>query len=131
MSSSAGNQAVLVSAGADLVGPQGIRISERVSTESVGARRMCAAFVGLGPGERTAVHHHDGEETVVLLTAGSCEVFSGDDLAGRVVMRSGDVLFIPAGCVHRVAAGAQGFTAFEVRTGGADRTVVVTAGEPG
>ncbi|WP_331767115.1 cupin domain-containing protein [Embleya sp. NBC_00896] len=120
------NEAVLVPAGADLVGAQGVRISERVSAATVGAGRLCGFFAELGPGEHTAVHHHDGEETIVLLTAGSCDVFSGKALTHRVHMRVGDVVFIPSGCVHRVEAGPEGFTVFEVRSGHVDRTVVLT-----
>ncbi|MGW1991598.1 cupin domain-containing protein [Embleya sp. NPDC001921] len=119
------NQAVLVPPGADVVGAQGIRISERVSAATVGAGRLCGFFATLGPGERTAVHHHEDEETIVLLTAGSCDVFSGEGLTGGVRMRVGDVVFIPAGCVHQVLAGPHGFTVFEVRSGATDRTVVV------
>ncbi|WP_078980232.1 hypothetical protein [Embleya scabrispora] len=118
-------KAVLVPAGADLVGAQGVRISERVSTATVGSARLCGFFATLGPGERTAVHHHAEEETVVLLTAGSCDVFSGAGLSGGVHMRVGDVVFIPSGCVHQVLAGPHGFTAFEVRSGGMDRTELV------
>lgn len=119
------NQAVLVPPGADLVGAQGVRISERVSAATVGAGRLCGFFATLGPGERTAVHHHEDEETIVLLTAGSCDVFSGEGLTGGVRMRVGDVVFIPSGCVHQVLAGPHGFTVFEVRSGATDRTVVV------
>lgn len=64
---------------------------------SAPGREVVQAIVAIDPGVTAARHSHPGEEIVYVL-AGELEY----RLEGRapVVLRQGDVLFIPAGTVH-------------------------------
>ncbi|MFE2856714.1 cupin domain-containing protein [Streptomyces lavendulae] len=121
---STGRAVVVGAAGVDYVGHQGINISPRISAAS-GAERLCAFYVWLEPGAETVTHHHTDEETVVLVLKGSNELLSGDDLTDRLQVSSGDLVFIPAGCPHKVVAGPEGAYALEVRSGNAENSVVM------
>ncbi|RSS81162.1 cupin domain-containing protein [Streptomyces sp. WAC06614] len=108
----------------DYVGAQGMKISPRISADT-GAERLCAFYVCLEAGAETAMHHHCAEETVVLVLEGSNELWFGDRLEETVEVNTGDLVFIPAGCPHKVLAGPDGVTALEIRSGAMENTVVV------
>lgn len=67
---------------------------------SVPGREVVQVLVGIGPGVVAANHHHPGEE-IVYVVEGALEY----RLEGRapVVVKAGEVLFIPYGVNHEVA----------------------------
>jgi quercetin dioxygenase-like cupin family protein len=64
---------------------------------SVPGREVIQSKVELDPGVTSVVHRHPGEEIIYVLE-GSLE-YAVEGMA-PVVLKSGDVLFIPAGKVH-------------------------------
>ncbi len=66
---------------------------------SVAGREVLQVLVEFGPGVEAANHSHPGEE-LVYVTAGALEYH----LDGRapVVLKAGEVLFIPTGVAHSV-----------------------------
>ncbi|GAA5069070.1 cupin domain-containing protein [Lysobacter panacisoli] len=67
---------------------------------SVPGREVVQVLVGIDPGVVAANHHHPGEE-IVYVVEGTLEY----RLEGRapVVVKAGEVLFIPYGVNHEVA----------------------------
>ena len=66
---------------------------------SVPGREVIQTIVELGPGVTSSRHTHPGEEIVYVLEGAPLEY----EVEGRpaVTLRPGDVLFIPAGTIHR------------------------------
>ncbi|MFE5827700.1 cupin domain-containing protein [Streptomyces erythrochromogenes] len=111
--------------GGDYVAAQGMNVSPRISA-ATGANRLCAFYVSLEAGAETAVHHHSNEETVVLVLEGNNKVWFGDGLEEVVEVHTGDLVFIPARCPHKVLAGPQGVTALEIRSGAMETTALMS-----
>ena len=65
---------------------------------SVPGREIIQTIVELGPGVTSSRHTHPGEEVVYVLEGAPLEY----EVEGKppVTLKSGDVLFIPAGAVH-------------------------------
>jgi quercetin dioxygenase-like cupin family protein len=80
--------------------PAGItRIDLQRHDLSVPGREVVQTIVELGPGVASSRHTHPGEEIVYVLEGAPLEY----ELEGQppVVLKPGEVLFIPAGTVHR------------------------------
>ena len=53
------------------------------------------------PGQRTKAHVHERHETAFYMLSGDeLEMWSGDELQYRDMMRPGDYLYIPANVLH-------------------------------
>ena len=72
-----------------------------ISAESVGAKVLWLGIVTLPPGQRTKAHVHERHETAFYMMSGDeVELWTGDQLQFRDIVRTGDYLFIPANVLH-------------------------------
>ena len=104
----------VVSAAPAYGGKQGLDYSPGVSAETVDSRALWLGSVELPPGGRTNAHIHERHESAFYMVSGdTVEVWTGDRLERREVMRPGDYLYIPPGLAH-VAANRSETAAFFV-----------------
>jgi uncharacterized RmlC-like cupin family protein len=54
----------------------------------------------LQPGDRAKAHLHENHETAIYLLEGESEMWYGDRLEHHVVVRQGEMVYIPAGVPH-------------------------------
>jgi uncharacterized RmlC-like cupin family protein len=81
-------------------GRQGVELSTGVSASTAGSQALCMHLVIIPPGTRGTPHMHDGHETAIWISAGEVEVWHGDGLTDRTVLRAGDFLYVPPGMPH-------------------------------
>jgi len=62
-----------------------------ISKQLVGAERIWAGYVELGPGLVSAVHHHGEAESVIYVISGRARFFSGDRLDSAHEAGPGDL----------------------------------------
>ena len=79
-------------------GPDGL--ASGVTSQSAGAQGLCLNLVMIPPGSRGMPHFHDGHETAIYTVSGQTEVWHGDGLVKRTVVRAGDFMYIPPGTPH-------------------------------
>lgn len=91
---------VLVRPGASYEGKQGLTYGQGVFAENTGATGLCMHTLEIPPGGRAKAHVHQGHETAIYLIRGEVEVWHGEGLSQRSVMRPGDFFYIPAGVPH-------------------------------
>ncbi|PKQ07152.1 MAG: cupin [Alphaproteobacteria bacterium HGW-Alphaproteobacteria-10] len=82
------------------VGKQGLTYRSGVSAETAGATALCMHVLTLQPGERAMAHLHKSHETAIYMASGVSEMFYGDRLEHHLVLREGEMLYIPAGAPH-------------------------------
>jgi len=72
-----------------------------ISSESVGAKALWLGIATIPPGQRTKAHVHERHETAFYMLSGDeLELWTGDQLQYRDVVRPGDYLYIPANVLH-------------------------------
>lgn len=72
-----------------------------ISAETVGAEALWLGIVTLTPGQRTKAHVHARHETAFYMLSGDeVEMWSGEALRYRDIIRAGDYLFIPPNVPH-------------------------------
>ena len=94
------DRATVIRAVTEYTGAQGPRYGGGVSAETVGSRGLWFGKVTIGPSGRTKAHLHERHETAILVLSGSCEVYSGRDLAARDAAGQGEYIYIPANVSH-------------------------------
>jgi uncharacterized RmlC-like cupin family protein len=94
--------ASVVRAGESYHGKQGLDYTPGVSAQSVGSQAIWLGSVTLPPhGGRTKAHLHENHETALYLISGDeAELWSGEQLEHREIVRAGDYVYIPAGVPH-------------------------------
>ena len=60
-----------------------------VSSQSAGARGLCLHLVTIPPGTRGVPHVHDGHDSAIYTVSGETEVWHGEGLMQRTVVRAG------------------------------------------
>ena len=96
-----GRKAVVVKGGEAYRAEQGSDYRPGISAETVGATALWLGVATISPGQRTKAHVHERHETAFYMLSGDeLEMWSGDDLQYRDVMRPGDYLYIPANTLH-------------------------------
>lgn len=65
------------------------------------ASGMWAGTFRVQPGERTGIHHHGAQETVVYVLAGESLVRWGERGEHSATVRAGDFVHVPAWVVHQ------------------------------
>ena len=96
-----GGKAVVVKGGEGYRAEQGSDYLPGISSEAVGATALWLGMASLPPGKRTKAHVHERHETAFYMLSGDeMEMWSGDELQYRDVMRAGDYLYIPANVLH-------------------------------
>lgn len=72
-----------------------------ISAETVGAKALWLGMATIQPGQRTKAHVHELHETAFYMLSGEeLELWTGDQLQFRDVVRPGDYLYIPANMLH-------------------------------
>ena len=90
----------VVRPGHTYVGKQGFTYGAGASADTVGAEHICMNVLPMPPGARAKAHYHDRIETIAFMLEGDCTVYYGDRLQHRVLVRTGDQIFIPADVPH-------------------------------
>ena len=93
-------QVVVIRSGGSYDGKQGMNLAAGVSSRSAGARALCLHLVTIPPGTRGVPHAHDGHESAIYTVSGETEVWHGDGLVQRTVVRAGDFMYVPPGTPH-------------------------------
>ena len=88
-------------AGETYAGKQGFDYAGGISAESAGATGLCMVVLTIPPGQRAKAHKHEGHETAIYALSGESVMWWGERLENRMVVREGDMLYIPAGVPHR------------------------------
>jgi uncharacterized RmlC-like cupin family protein len=96
----AASKASVVRAGAKYRSEQGSDYEPGVSAETVSSKVLFLGVVTLPPGARTRAHVHERHETALYLLDGELELWTGDQLQHREVVRPGDYIFIPENVLH-------------------------------
>jgi uncharacterized RmlC-like cupin family protein len=81
-------------------GKQGLRYFEGISTQTVGASGICMHILTMPPGTRAKAHLHEAHETAIYVLSGEVHTWYGDELEHHIVVRAGDLFYIPAGVPH-------------------------------
>jgi uncharacterized RmlC-like cupin family protein len=91
---------VIVRSGQNYDGKQGVSLSSGVTRQSAGAHALCLHLVMIPPGTRGMPHFHAGHESAIYTVSGETEVWHGDGLLKRTVVRAGDFMYVPPGIPH-------------------------------
>jgi uncharacterized RmlC-like cupin family protein len=91
---------IVIRAGGSYDGKQGMSLATGVSRQSAGAQGLCLHLVTIPPGTRGVPHVHDGHESAIYTVCGETEVWHGEGLMQRTVVRAGDFMYVPPGIPH-------------------------------
>ena len=95
------DRGVVVKGSDGYVAEQGSEYLPGISAETVGAKSIWLGVATIPPGVRTKAHVHECHETAFYMLSGDeLELWTGDQLQHRDVVRPGDYLFIPAQVLH-------------------------------
>jgi uncharacterized RmlC-like cupin family protein len=112
-------------------GRQVASLTSGVSSRSAGAQALCLHLIMIPPGTRGMPHFHAGHESAVYTVSGETEVWHGDGLIKRTVVRAGDFMYIPPGTPHlTVNRGDVTAIAIVARTDPGERESAVTVELP-
>ena len=100
MTANAPAEVIIIRAGGSYDGKQGMSLATGVSSRSAGARGLCLHLVTIPPGTRGVPHVHDGHESAIYTVSGETEVWHGEGLVQRTVVRAGDFMYVPPGIPH-------------------------------
>ena len=81
-------------------GKQGFDYVEGITAEVVGAKAICMMLLTIPPGGRAKAHMHASHETAIYMLAGEADTWYGERLEKHVVVKAGDMFYIPAGMPH-------------------------------
>src|ERR1700752_2257612 len=95
-----GGEVVVIRAGGSYDGKQGMNLATGVTSRSAGARALCLHLVMIPPGTRGVPHVHDGHESAIYTVSGETEVWHGEGLHHRTVVKAGDFMYVPPGTPH-------------------------------
>jgi uncharacterized RmlC-like cupin family protein len=93
-------KASVVKAGAKYQSEQGSDYEPGVSAETVKSKVLFLGVVTLPPGARTRAHVHERHETALYLLDGELELWTGNQLQHRDLVRPGDYIYIPENVLH-------------------------------
>lgn len=71
-----------------------------INSQTAGARAPCLRLVLIPPGTRGMPHFHADHESAIYTVSGETEIWHGDGLVKRTVMRAGDFMYVPPGTPH-------------------------------
>ena len=91
---------VIVRSGDNYDGRQGVALAAGISSQTAGSRALCLHLVMIPPGTRGMPHYHAEHESAIYTVSGETEVWHGDGLAQRTVVRAGDFMYVPPGTPH-------------------------------
>src|SRR5258705_13962751 len=93
-------EVIVIRSGGSYDGKQGMRLATGVSSRSAGAQALCLHLVTIPPGTRGVPHLHEGHESAIYTVSGETEVWYGEGLMQRTVVRAGDFMYVPPGIPH-------------------------------
>ena len=79
------------------------RVTDQISRRLVTGERMMLAHVYLDKGSVVPKHSHENEQLTYILE-GALHFWIGEDQAEEIVVRAGEVLWIPSNVPHRALA---------------------------
>ena len=124
-------EVVIIRPGGSYDGRQGVTLAAGVSSRSAGARALCLHLVTIPPGTRGIPHLHDGHESAIYALRGETEMWHGERLRHRSVVRAGDFMYVPPGVPHLpVNRGDVTTVAVVARTDPQEQESVVTLSLP-
>jgi len=100
MAIDAPGEVIIIRASGSYEGKQGMSLATGVSSRSAGSRALCLHLVTIPPGTRGVPHVHDGHESAIYTVSGETEVWHGEGLRHRSVVRAGDFMYVPPGIPH-------------------------------
>jgi uncharacterized RmlC-like cupin family protein len=81
-------------------GKQGFSYFEGIARETVGSTGICMHLLTIPPGGRAKAHMHASHETAIYVLSGETDTWFGERLEHHVVVREGEMFYIPAGVPH-------------------------------
>ena len=93
-------EVIVIRSGSSYEGRQGVSLATGVSNRSAGARALCLHLVTIPPRTRGVPHRHQGHESAIYTVSGETEVWYGEGLRHRTVVRAGDFMYVPPGIPH-------------------------------
>jgi uncharacterized RmlC-like cupin family protein len=81
-------------------GKQGFSYLAGIAAETVGSSGICMHLLTIPPGGRAKAHMHESHETAIYVLSGETHTWYGDRLEHHVVVKAGDLFYIPAGVPH-------------------------------
>jgi uncharacterized RmlC-like cupin family protein len=77
-----------------------MRRQAAISKTLVGAEKIWVGYAELGPGMRSAVHHHGAAESAIYVLSGRARFLMGD--RGEIVLEAGagDFVWVPPQAIH-------------------------------
>ncbi|QLL63835.1 cupin domain-containing protein [Sinorhizobium mexicanum] len=100
MSRSSNSGCRVVRPGDTYAGKQGLNYFEGIAAETVGSKGICMHLLTIPPGARAKAHLHESHETAIYVLAGEAHTWFGDRLEEHVVVKEGEMFYIPAGVPH-------------------------------
>ena len=90
----------IVRPGSTYAGKQGLNYFQGIAAETVGSTGICLHLLTIPPGARAKAHRHEAHETAIYVLSGEVHTWFGDRLEEHVIVRAGDMFYIPAGVPH-------------------------------
>ena len=90
----------LIQSGAAFEGAHGLSYFAGIASETVGSQWICMHVLEIPPGAKAKAHFHEKHETAIYMLEGEAEMLWGEKLQHKMVVRPGDLLYIPAGVPH-------------------------------
>lgn len=81
-------------------GKQGLSYFAGIAAESVGSTGICMHLLTMPPGARAKAHLHESHETAIYMLSGEAHTWYGDLLENHVIVKAGEMMYIPAGVPH-------------------------------
>ncbi|MCZ4091823.1 cupin domain-containing protein [Sinorhizobium psoraleae] len=100
MSRSSNSGCRVVRPGDIYAGKQGLNYFEGIAQETVGSTGICMHLLTMPPGARAKAHLHESHETAIYILAGEAHTWFGDRLEEHVIVKAGEMFYIPAGVPH-------------------------------
>jgi uncharacterized RmlC-like cupin family protein len=90
----------IVRPGSTYAGKQGLNYFQGIAAETVGSTGICLHLLTIPPGARAKAHLHEAHETAIYVLSGEVHTWFGDRLEEHVIVKAGDMFYIPAGVPH-------------------------------
>ncbi|MFB2550085.1 cupin domain-containing protein [Ensifer soli] len=90
----------LVRPGETYDGKQGLSYFAGIAAETVGSKGICMHLLTIPPGGKAKAHRHESHETAIYMLSGEAHTWYGDRLEHHVIVRAGELFYIPAGVPH-------------------------------
>ncbi|RWQ66891.1 cupin domain-containing protein [Mesorhizobium sp.] len=81
-------------------GKQGLSYFTGIATETVGSNGICMHLLTMPAGARAKAHLHESHETAIYVLSGEVHTWYGDRLEQHIIVKAGDLFYIPADVPH-------------------------------